>query len=106
VTVDIEQTVIRSAVPTPAADLEAKERAEAIRTAVDGLPQTQREAVMLYYFSGYAEELATLCDKARRARSWSGRTSKQCAELVGQALAFDREAIASIEQVVGALEAA
>ena len=57
-TVDLEayRDTVRSQLPTPAADLEAKERGEAIRGAIDGLPQRLKEAVMLYYFGGHAQK--------------------------------------------------
>lgn len=55
-TVDLVEDVIRSELPTPADDLEIKEQRDAIRDAVDSLPQALREVVMLYYFTGHAQK--------------------------------------------------
>ena len=57
-TVDFEdyRDVIRSKLPTPADDLETGERRDAIRNAVDHLPQALKEVVVLYYFGNHAQK--------------------------------------------------
>lgn len=65
--------------PTPAHRLEASERAEAIRHALDALPEEAREVVTLYYREGRSTrqvgELLDLSEAAVRKRLSRARTT-------------------------------